>query len=567
MLIALSIRDLVLIERLDLDLEGGFTALTGETGAGKSILMDALGLACGRRVDRGLIRRGASEASATAVFRLDAAHPVRAILADLGFMHDDEDLVLRRVLMPDGRTKSYLNDAPVTAGLLQRVGDTLVEVFAQHDALRLASPDAQRDALDSFSGAMGARSQVGTAYADVVTAREALKAAQDDIEQTRKDAEWRAFAIEDLSALAPEAGEETSLIGERAFLMGAEKTRSALQDASAALCGDGGPEGRLALAMRALDRAGRMAEAGGGETAVEVFRGAREAAEALDRAIIEAEEARGLIDASLRLCGGDPRRLEALDDRLASLRSMGRKYAVAPDALYELLLRLEAQSTADAEAGAHLAVLEADVERAEALWTKRGAKLSALRTSGAKAFGAAVARELGPLKLGKVKVRVVLEAVPGGQSGALGFERIRFELETNPGAGFGPLDKVASGGEIARIALALRVALNEREPAARTLVFDEIDQGVGGAVADAIGARLSRLGETGQTLAVTHAAQVAARADAHLMVSKTDGRRGVVTSVRSLCPDQRTEEIARMLAGAAVTPEARAAATRLIAAE
>ncbi len=566
MLYALSIRDLVLVDRLDLCVGEGFTALTGETGAGKSILLDALGLACGGRADRGLIRKGASQAMATAAFRPPGDHPVHGVLRDHGIEANEDGVVLRRILQADGRSRSYLNDAPVTVGLLQEIGEMLVEVCAQHDAIRLATPGAQRDTLDAFAGALQLRAEVGRLWADLVAAREDANAARARAEGAARDAEWQAFVLAELDQAAPEAGEETALAAERAFLMGAEKTRQALHDSQSALTGDGGAEARLMGSARTLERALRLADAGAGAAADAVMARCRAAADAIDRALIECEEARSAIADALGGCGGDTRRLDVVDERLGILRSLARKHGVAADDLAGLHARIAAGARQAEDLVTAITVAETAASRAHAQWLAAAERLSAMRRAAADRLARAVMEELGPLRLERVRLLVVLE--PLDEPGPNGVERVRFEIETNPGAGFGPLERVASGGELARIALAIRVALAAATPTRRTLVFDEIDQGVGGAVADAIGSRLWRLGQAGQTLAVTHAAQVAARADTHWRVGKAGGSdQSTLTRVDVLDADGRTEEVARMLAGAAITDEARAAAVRLMAAE
>jgi DNA repair protein RecN (Recombination protein N) len=572
MLIGLSIKDIVLIEALTLEVGPGLTALTGETGAGKSIVLDALGLALGQRADAGLVRRGAAQAVATASFALPPGHPAFAYLEARGLPGDPgEDLVLRRQLSADGRSRAFVNDAATSVGALRDLGMMLVEVHGQHETVGLLDPRTHRDLLDASLGdtdAIMATADAWSAWRTAEAAAEALTARAGRADQEREEA---ALRLAELDRLDPRVGEEAVLAEERAVLGAAEKALADIASARDALGGDGAVS-RLAGAVRGLARARERTTAAGagGENPVVQRLGA--AAEAVDRALVELTEAQAAVDAAANAFDIEPGRLDKAEERLFALRAQARKLNVQVDDLPALRARFGERLRA-AE------TLEADVETArraarvaEAVYTEAAARLTAARRSAGDALAAAVAAELTPLKLDKARFRVAVDTAerPGPQ----GADRVSFEVATNPGAPFGPLDQIASGGELARFALALKVVLARRGPGAvrgfgPTLVFDEVDQGVGGAVADAVGMRLKQLAATGQALLVTHSPQVAARADAHWRVSKTALKHGgggevTATSIETLDPAARQEEIARMLAGAEITDAARAAARALM---
>jgi DNA repair protein RecN (Recombination protein N) len=548
MLTALSIRDVVLIEALELEFGAGLGVLTGETGAGKSILLDALGLALGRRGDSALVRSGANQAVVTATF--DAPDVVTALLADNGWDIDaGEPLIVRRIVKADGGSRGFINDQPASASLLREIGGMLVEIHGQHDDRGLLAAAGHRTLLDAY--ARGGTREVAAAHAAWRAAEEALATARDGIAAAQRDRDWLEHAVAELSALAPEAGEEETLAERRRTMQRAEKIASDLDAVTEHLEGGAGAMTHLRQAARVLERIA------GDHPAL------AEALAAVDRAVIEgavAEEK--LRDAALALMH-DPRQLEEDEARLFELRAMARKHRVQPDDLaaleQELRERLERLNAG--EDG--LADLDARVAATRAAYRAAAQALTAIRTEAAARLDAAVAGELAPLKLDAARFRTVVAPLDERDWSAAGQDRVEFEIATNPGAPFGPLAKIASGGELSRFILALKVALAETGGAA-TMIFDEIDRGVGGAVASAIGERLARLAGATQLLVVTHSPQVAARGAAHLLIAKSSDGTVTRTGVRPLDSDERREEIARMLSGATVTDEARAQAQRLL---
>ena len=548
MLTALSIRDVVLIEALELEFGAGLGVLTGETGAGKSILLDALGLALGRRGDSALVRSGAAQAVVTATF--DAPPAVTALLADNGLEIDaGEPLIVRRIVKADGGSRGFVNDQPASASLLREIGGMLVEIHGQHDDRGLLAAAGHRTLLDAY--ARGGTREVAAAHAAWRAAEEALASARDGIAAAQRDRDWLQHAVAELSALAPETGEEETLAERRRTMQRAEKIASDLDAVTGHLEGSAGAMTHLRQAARVLERIA------GDHPAL------AEALAAVDRAVIEgavAEEK--LRDAALALMH-DPRQLEEDEARLFELRAMARKHRVQPDDLaaleQELRERLERLNAG--EYG--LADLDARVAATRAAYRAAAQALTEIRTAAATRLDAAVAGELAPLKLDAARFRTVVAPLDERDWSAAGQDRVEFEIATNPGAPFGPLAKIASGGELSRFILALKVALAETGGAA-TMIFDEIDRGVGGAVASAIGERLARLAEATQLLVVTHSPQVAARGAAHLLIAKSSDGTVTRTGVRPLDSDERREEIARMLSGATVTDEARAQAVRLL---
>jgi DNA repair protein RecN (Recombination protein N) len=550
MLTALSIRDLVLIEALDLDLGGGLLALTGETGAGKSILLDGLGLVLGTRGDPALVRPGAASLSVAAEFAVAPDHPARALLAAQG-LEADGPILLRRQVRADGGGRAFAQDAPVSVGLLRQLGATLVEIHGQSDELGLLSPRAHRTLLDAFGGHGHVVAAAGAAWRALGDARTALAQAEAGAEASARERDWLEHAVAELRALACQPGEEAALADERERLRKGARLGDALADVSAQLGGSDGALARLRVAARKLERLAP-------EHAL-----LAEALTALDRALGEADEGEAALARAVEALGADPARLEAVEARLFDLRAMARKHRVEAEALPALMADIEARLAA-AEAGAAtregmiLAVAEA--QRA---FDDAAAALSAARAAAAARLEAAVAAELAPLRLGAARFRVALAALAAPDHGPHGADRVEFEIATNPGAPFGPLQRVASGGELSRLALALKVALaGAREPA--TLIFDEIDRGVGGAVASAIGERLARLAASAQILVVTHSPQVAAAAARQWLIEKAEADGRARTRVTELSAAERREEIARMLSGADVTAEARAQAARLL---
>ena len=552
MLVRLSIRDIVLIDRLDIDFASGLSVLTGETGAGKSILLDGFALALGARGDAALVRHGAEQGQVTAAFELPAGHPARALMAANDIPAEDE-LILRRVQLADGRTRAFVNDQPVSVQTMKLIGAALVEIHGQHDERALVDVASHRRLLDAFGALDGEAEEVARRW-DERRAREAEVAAhRAEVERAQREADWLRHAVEELARLAPEPSEETALAERRAAMMAAEKVAGDLRDAHAAVAGAQSPAPALSAALRRLER--RSAQAP---------RLIEPAVKSLDAALAAIEDARAHLDAALRAADHDPRELEKIEERLFALRAAARKYNVPVDELKALAVR-HAADLGLIEAGAErLAALEASAGEAREAYRAAAAALSAARGKAAERLDQAVNAELKPLRLERAKFSTEIATEPEA-AGPHGIDRIEFWVRTNPGTRPGPLMKVASGGELARFLLALKVVLADRG-SAPTLIFDEIDTGVGGAVADAIGLRLARLSRRAQVIAVTHAPQVAARADRHYLISKSalDKGKRVATRVAEVAAEKRREEIARMLAGAEITAEARAAAERLI---
>jgi DNA repair protein RecN (Recombination protein N) len=552
MLTRLSIRDIVLIDRLDLDVTSGLSVLTGETGAGKSILLDAFALALGARGDAALVRQGADKGQVTAAFDLPRSHPARDLMAANDIEADDE-LILRRVQLADGRTRAFVNDQPVPAQTLKLLGAALVEIHGQHDERALVDAATHRRLLDAFAGLDGEAAAIELLWNEHRERDGALAAQRAEVERAQREAEWLRHAAKELSELRPEPAEEASLAERRAAMMQAEKIAGDLRDALEAVAGEGSPVPALAAATRRLQRRG-----------AQVPQLVEPALKSLDVALTAVEEARAHLESALRIADHDPKELERIEERLFALRAASRKYAVPVDDLAALAARYAADLNLIDAGAERLAVLEAAAKEALERYRAAAAALSGERQSAAEKLERAVNAELKPLKLERARFtcQVTTDAEAPGPHG---IDRVEFWVQTNPGTRPGPLMKIASGGELARFLLALKVVLADRG-SAPTLIFDEVDTGVGGAVADAIGVRLARLSRRAQVLAVTHAPQVAARADRHLLIAKDAVDRGkrVATRVTEVEADKRREEIARMLAGAEITAEARAAAERLI---
>ncbi len=551
MLTALSIRDVVLIEALDLDFSAGLGVLTGETGAGKSILLDALGLALGARGDSALVRHGAKQAAVTASFAPPAPDgPVARLFDDNGLdLEPGEPLLIRRIVKADGGSRGFVNDQPASAGLLRDLAPHLVEIHGQHDDRGLLNPRGHRALLDSFG-----RIDTGpvvAAHRDWRAAEAALAGARAEIDVAQRDREWLEHAVEELTALAPEPGEEDALADRRRDMQRAEKVADDLTQVEDRLAGSDGALSVLRQAARALDRIA------GDHPAL------AESLAAVDRALVEAEAAEEFLRDATSALAFDPRALEDDESRLFALRGMARKHRVQPDDLAALAEELVARLALLESGEAGIGTIEARVAKARAAYLKAADAVRKGRQAAATRLDAAVAGELAPLKLDAARFRTVVADLEESAWSPTGRDRVEFEISTNPGAPFAPLAKIASGGELSRFILALKVALAE-EGGAATMIFDEIDRGVGGAVASAIGDRLARLAVRTQLLVVTHSPQVAARGRRHLLIAKAHD--GVVTrtGVRPLSSDERHEEIARMLSGAEITDEARAQARRLI---
>lgn len=552
MLRSLAIRDIVVFERLDLGLDRGLCALTGETGAGKSILLDSLGLALGARAEGRLVRTGAERGGVTAIFELPAGHPVRAFLKQNDLPDwDGEELFLRRAVGTDGRSRAWINDQPVSISLLSSIGAQLVEIHGQAAEVGLLDAASHRPILDAFAGH----------EADVVALRRRwdawqqsaakLAAAQASLEQARAEEDLLRHTVEELNELAPMEGEADQLAERRGFMMQVEKIADAVSDATAALERDGGVAAKLRTAERALDRVREQAGERLGP-----------AMEALARAGVELDEAINAIMAVSADLEADPADVDAVEERLFALRAAGRKYQVDPDRLPELLQEKMAELASLERGDRDLAELQARTAELAADWKQAAEALSGARQAAATQLNRAVEAELEPLRMGGARFITEVTPQPEGHWGPEGLDRVAFMVSTNPGARPGPIAKIASGGELSRFMLALKVVLAGTGDAP-TMIFDEVDRGVGGATADAVGERLARLAETFQVLVVTHSPQVAARADRQWLIAKKVGETAS-TSVDPLQGDARREEIARMLSGAQVTAEARAAADRLL---
>jgi len=552
MLSRLSIRDIVLIERLDIDFADGLAALTGETGAGKSILLDAFALALGGRGDQMLVRQGLEQGQVTAVFDVAQGHPARALLAANDISSEDE-LILRRVQLSDGRTRAFVNDQPVSVQVLKQLGSALVEIHGQHDERALTDGATHRRLLDAFGGLESQASEVETLWQARRDAREAADAHRAEVERAKREGDWLRHAVDELNKLAPQGGEETALAERRTSMMQAEKVAEDLRDAHEVIAGTNSSVPALSGVIRRLER--RTAQAPG---LIEPT------VKALDTALNALDETRTQLETALRAANFDPAELERIEERLFALRAAARKYNVPVDDLAELARKYNADIALIDAGEDRFKALELAAGEADAAYRKAADALSKARGKAASALDKAVNAELKPLKLDRAKFSTRLDPDPAA-AGPNGIDRVEFWVQTNPGTRPGPLMKVASGGELARFLLALKVVLADRG-SAPTLVFDEIDTGVGGAVADAIGVRLAKLARGVQVLAVTHAPQVAARADHHYLITKDALEKGkrVATRVTELAAERRREEVARMLAGAEITNEARAAAERLI---
>jgi DNA repair protein RecN (Recombination protein N) len=546
MLRQLSIRNIVLVEQLELEFEPGLGVLTGETGAGKSILLDALGLALGARADVGLVRSGEESASVSAEIELPADHVAHALLEEQGIeLNRGDPLILRRVLKSDGGSRAFLG-ASVPAGLLRDVGALAVEIHGQHDDRGLLDPKGHRALLDAFGG-IDSR-EIEKAWSEIVRIEGRLARARAELAAAERDRDWLAHASAEIEALAPEEGEETKLSEERAAMQAGLKAGESLTGLDELL---GGSEGALSL----LRQAARRIERGAADHPL-----LGEALAALDRALVEASEAEDRIARAADALAFDPARLEQAEARLFDIRGIARKHRVEPDALAALGEQMRAQLAAIDAGSDHIEELDRELVEARRRYAEASAALSNARREAAAGLDAAVARELAPLKLDAARFRTGIGTAEPGPSGT---DRIEFEVSTNPAAPFGALTRIASGGELSRFILALKVALAEAGSAA-TMIFDEVDRGVGGAVASAIGERLARLAQQSQVLVVTHSPQVAARASHHYRIEKSHGEGGTRTTVRKLSAEERREEIARMLSGASVTDEARAQASRLL---
>jgi DNA repair protein RecN (Recombination protein N) len=563
MLIGLWIRDVVLIEALDLSIGPGLTALTGETGAGKSIILDSLGLAVGARADAGLVRQGASQAAVSAVFAPAPDHLVWDVLEEKGISYDrSEDLVLRRTLSADGRSRAFVNDQATSATVLRELGEILLEVHGQHETVGLLDARKHRPLLDAY-GSLGALTAgVSRAWADWRAARNRADELREVVARSAAESEELTLRLAELDRLDPREGEETALAEERAILGASEKALSDISEARQAFEGLGP---RLAQAVRAIEHArSRAVAAGAAEESPAVVR-LTLASSAIDRVFSEAQEAEAAVDVAAEAFDFRPDQLEKTEERLFELRGVARKLQVSVEELPILRVRFAERLQAMESSEDDLKAADAAVAAARADYLAQALKLTEARRAAGERLAAAVMGELGPLKLDKARFRAAVDALGEDKAGPTGLDRVAFEVATNPGAPFGDLGAIASGGELARFALALKASLAGRAEGAQPLmIFDEVDQGVGGAVADAVGLRLKRLATDAQVLVVTHSPQVAARAEAHWRISKAGDAERIRTAVETLSLAEREEEIARMLAGAQITDAARAAARALM---
>ena len=547
MLRQLAVHNILLVERLELEFEPGLGVLTGETGAGKSILLDSLGLALGARADTALVRAGQDAAAVSAEISLPPSHPALALLAEQGIEPEPgEPLIVRRTLKNDGGSRAFVAGASVPAGLLRDLGSLAVEIHGQHDDRGLLNPKGHRALLDAFGKLDLA--PVEQAWAEVTRIEAALIEARSHASAAERDREWLEHASAEIEVLAPLEGEETRLAEERAAMQAGLKAGESLTGLDELLGGSEGPLAQLRQVARRIER-------GASDHPL-----LAEALAALDRALIEASEAEDKIARAADTMAFDPARLEAAEARLFDIRGLARKHRVEADQLAALGAHMREQLAAIEAGGERIEQLDAQLVAAREAYAVAASRLSEQRHHAAARLDSAVAGELAPLKLDAARFRTALASAEPGPSGT---DRVEFEVSTNPGAPFGPLTRIASGGELSRFILALKVALAEAGSAA-TMIFDEVDRGVGGAVASAIGERLARLAEQSQVLVVTHSPQVAARASHHYRIEKSHGSDGTRTTMRKLSAEERREEIARMLSGASITEEARAQASRLL---
>jgi len=556
MLASLAIGNVVLIERVDLAFGPGLCVLTGETGAGKSILLDSLGLALGMRANAGLVRGAAkgNSATVTATFIPSANNAVHGLMSEHGLEipGDSEPIILRRVVDPAGRSRAFVNDQTISVSLMRQIGDLLIEIEGQFATQGLMNSASHRTALDAFGGLQGSQQHVAKSYDLLLKAQAALEEAEAQLAKAQEDEEFLRHAVGELKTLAPRPDEETQLADTRALLMHGEKLVEAIKAADTALTSGDGIEDQLGAAVRSLTR---HAEAAQGRFNAVV--------DALERATDGVADALTLLRRAMADTEPDPNRLDECEERLFALRAAARKHNVAVSDLPTLLERLEARLAAVEDGGAALLALKKSRDDARAAYFAAAEALSEKRKDTAAKLDQAVALELPPLRLEKATFTTMVERRAEAQWGANGIDHIHFEVSTVPGVPGGPLARVASGGELARFLLALKLVLH-RANSVDTLIFDEVDSGVGGATASAIGERLARLAEEAQVLVITHSPQVAAFGAYHLRVAKTELGSDVVTIVEDLAKPERREEIARMLAGAEITDEARAAADSLI---
>jgi DNA repair protein RecN (Recombination protein N) len=548
MLRSLEIRDLLIIDRVELEFQPGLNVLTGETGAGKSILLDALGFVLGWRGRAELVRSGAEQGEVVAEFDLPPAHAAHAVLEEAGLPAGDE-LILRRVNRKDGRKTAWVNDRRCSGEVLRALSETLIELHGQHDDRGLLDPRGHRALLDEFGAYEGLQAAVRTAWREMSARRKALTQAEAALEEVRKEEEFLRHAVDELDKLAPETGEESELDAQRRMMQGAEKIREDVARALASL-GNDGAEGAMGDAIRWLEGVADKAE------------GSLDAPiEALGRSFAELSEAVSGVESALDALNFNPYELEQAEERLFAIRAAARKHNVLPDDLGTFADGLRTKLHTLDQGDADLGRLRAELADAEASYARAAATLGQARAEAAGALDQAVARELAPLKMERA---VFLTQIEPAEPGPDGTDMVAFTVATNPGAPSGPLAKIASGGELSRFLLALKVCLSQQQSGI-TMIFDEIDRGVGGATADAVGRRLAALAAEGQVLVVTHSPQVAALGAHHWRVEKRVENDVTTSTVVALSDDQRVDEIARMVSGDTITAEARGAAKALLA--
>jgi DNA repair protein RecN (Recombination protein N) len=548
MLLSLEIRNIVLIEALTLEFHPGLNVLTGETGAGKSILLDALGFALGRKTGRELVGATAGQGSVTAIFGPDEGHPVFALLDELGLETAPGELVLRRVAAQDGPARCFVNDQRTSAEALRQIGERLVEVHGQHDDRGLLNPRVHRPLLDAFGDLASLLADTRACWAEAETAERQLRDARAHLARAAEDADFLRHSVAELEKLAPEPGEDDQLDSERRLIQAAGRIRDEVARAAQALS-VAGAEGTLSEALSWLSHAASSAE------------GLLDAPiEAVDRTMVELSEAQSGVESALERLSFDPGRLETVEDRLFAIRALARKHQVAPDSLPELAQEFARRLEEIDVGGGRIAALETESAEARQRYEARARDLSRARAEAAERLDKLVTQELGPLRMENARFCTVISPA---KPGADGHDDVSFTASINPGAPSGPIDRIASGGELSRFLLALKVCLAARSTGL-AMIFDEIDRGVGGATADAVGGRLSQLADGAQVLVVTHSPQVTARGTHHWRITKTTDGTNTRTEVEPLSPDLRIDEIARMLAGEVVTPEARSAARALM---
>ncbi|MDP6925728.1 MAG: DNA repair protein RecN [Rhodospirillales bacterium] len=551
MLRSLSIRNVVLIDRLDLGFDGGLSVLTGETGSGKSILLDSLGLAIGVRADSDLVRKGADQSAVTAEFELNDSSGINLLLAEQG-IETAANLVLRRVLSADGRSRAFVNDQPVSVALLRRVSELLVEVHGQLETHGLLDPATHHRFVDVFGGLEPELEKTAGNFGQWREAQATYNQARQEVEKAKKDEEFLRHAVEELRRLDPQTGEEEELSAKRLILMNSEQLIQNLNEASEDLNQGIGVESAL---QGALQKITKVSDKAGGRL--------DEAVAALERALVETGEGVAALEAASGSMDLDPRQLEQLEERLFALRGLARKHEVTADELAALRVEMERQLAALEGGAANLDALAKEVDNCRAGYIAAAETLTKKRQAVGEKLDKAVTGELAPLKLEAATFHTKLDPLEESDWNEFGREYVTFEVKTNPNTAAGPLHRVASGGELARITLALKVVLADAD-SVPTIIFDEVDAGIGGAAAAAVGERLAQLARDHQVLVVTHSPQVAARGDSHWRIVKTGDADGNITNVDRLVDDHRTEEVARMLAGAKITDEARSAAGILL---